>query len=235
MKTCSRCRDLKPLNLFVKSTSARSGFGSHCLDCDRERVAERRKNPEVQEQNRRTSLAYRAANLEIARAKDRQHARDRQQWVNTLKAGPCMDCQAAFPPCSMDFDHVRGVKFKGVGRLYGYKKETILHEIAKCDLVCACCHRVRTAKILWGTENTQRQQFHSKIAQLKTGPCTDCGGHFPAVAMDFDHVETGKVDTIARLRGSSWDKVEAELSKCELVCANCHRIRTQARKIGEAA
>lgn len=73
------------------------------------------------------------------------------------------------------------------------------------------------------------------IVDLKTGkPCLDCGGVFPPVAMDFDHVRGVKKFSIAKMGGTthSVDVLLEEIAKCELVCANCHRIRTQKRKQG---
>jgi len=47
----------------------------------------------------------------------------------------------------MDFDHVRGNKITEVSALLGFASlERLQLEIAKCDLVCANCHRVRTRK-----------------------------------------------------------------------------------------
>jgi hypothetical protein len=59
-----------------------------------------------------------------------------------------MECGNSFPSCVMEFDHVRGDKVIGVGLLagYGVSIEAIQEEIAKCDLVCANCHRIRTWK-----------------------------------------------------------------------------------------
>lgn len=57
----------------------------------------------------------------------------------------------------------------------------------------------------------------------------DCSRFFPACAMDFDHRDpTTKSYGIAELRrqACSWAKMEAEIAKCDLVCACCHRIRT---------
>jgi len=44
--------------------------------------------------------------------------------------------------------------------------------------------------------------------------------------MDFDHVRGAKVSGIAQMAFWGRDKVEAEMEKCDLVCANCHRERT---------
>jgi len=69
-----------------------------------------------------------------------------------------------------------------------------------------------------------------KITALKAvTPCADCGGIFPAVCMDFDHMrdKTGEISQLVKAGG--WPRIQAEIDKCEIVCANCHRIRTQKR------
>ena len=46
----------------------------------------------------------------------------------------------------MDFDHIRGKKLHNVAWLVNVSERRLLEEIAKCDLVCANCHRIRTAR-----------------------------------------------------------------------------------------
>lgn len=58
----------------------------------------------------------------------------------------------------------------------------------------------------------------------------DCGGTFPPECMDYDHRPgTEKYYGVGQLTGSL-TKMKAEIAKCDLVCANCHRIRTHARR-----
>lgn len=74
--------------------------------------------------------------------------------------------------------------------------------------------------------NKKRQE----IASLKNVPCFDCGNKFPTVCMDFDHREGEvKLFNIARLSKSNKNNLMAEISKCDIICANCHRIRTANR------
>lgn len=70
-----------------------------------------------------------------------------------------------------------------------------------------------------------------KLDVLKDVPCADCGGRFPRVCMDFDHVRGVKVDSISRMirMSYSWELILSEMAKCEVVCSNCHRIRTATR------
>lgn len=71
---------------------------------------------------------------------------------------PCMDCGRFFPACAMDFDHVVGEKFKDIASMVanGHSLAAIDAEIAKCELVCACCHRIRTRDRLINASLAQR-------------------------------------------------------------------------------
>jgi hypothetical protein len=76
------------------------------------------------------------------------------------------------------------------------------------------------------------------MASLKEGiPCTDCGGVFPVYVMHWDHLpQFDKVGDISQLVTSRTRSVVIEeLKKCELVCANCHVMRTVARMTGGPA
>ncbi len=77
----------------------------------------------------------------------------------------------------------------------------------------------------------RRDQRQEILDRLKSVPCADCGGTFPPVCMDFDHVGDDKSFTISRASTRSIETVLAEIAKCEVVCANCHRIRTASRVI----
>ena len=62
------------------------------------------------------------------------------------KSVPCVDCENSYPYYVMDMDHVRGVKQFQLSVAANKRKAlpTIQEEIAKCDVVCANCHRERT-------------------------------------------------------------------------------------------
>jgi len=64
-------------------------------------------------------------------------------------------------------------------------------------------------------------------------PCQDCGLVFPPYCMDYDHRDRNdKISSIGSMTGRNWTlkRIQAEIDKCDLVCANCHRIRTYLRK-----
>ena len=62
--------------------------------------------------------------------------------------------------------------------------------------------------------------------------CADCGYNAHGVALQFDHMDGfDKKNTVSNLIRSDygWEAIMAEIDKCEVVCANCHAIRTKAR------
>jgi len=72
------------------------------------------------------------------------------------------------------------------------------------------------------TEDNQR-----RLAEyLSHHPCVDCGETDVRV-LEFDHVHGKKSNDISRMMsiGCSWSTIEAEIAKCDVRCANCHRIR----------
>lgn len=111
--------------------------------------------------------------------------------------------------------------------------------------ICNVCSRIKKVEKRTIQKQTQerlqkslsrRKRRAPKVAYInkwKTeNPCVDCGKYFPPVAMDFDHVR-GKTKNISGMvHSGKYDLADVleELKLCELVCANCHRIRTHKRK-----
>ncbi|HTJ26637.1 MAG TPA: hypothetical protein VMA36_10785 [Candidatus Limnocylindria bacterium] len=64
-------------------------------------------------------------------------------------------------------------------------------------------------------------------AYLASHPCTDCGTTEPLV-MEFDHVRGTKIREVSSLvrDGATVERLRAEIEKCEVRCANCHRKKT---------
>ena len=63
--------------------------------------------------------------------------------------------------------------------------------------------------------------------------CVDCGYREHHYALEFDHLPgMGKVADVASMvaHAFSLEDIKAEIAKCEVVCSNCHRVRTFLRK-----
>lgn len=70
------------------------------------------------------------------------------------------------------------------------------------------------------------------LEYLRRTPCVDCGEPDPVV-LDLDHVRGEKTAAVTYLvaRGCSWSRIVAEIEKCMVRCANCHRRKT-AKQLG---
>lgn len=70
-----------------------------------------------------------------------------EKLYDYLEHHPCVDC-GENDPVVLEFDHVRGVKSYNVTSL-GWRLcswDTLMREIAKCEVRCANCHRRQTAE-----------------------------------------------------------------------------------------
>lgn len=83
-------------------------------------------------------------------------AQERRQFLDAykLKHG-CVDCGYTDHPAALEFDHLPGSdKLAPVGNLVLASMERLMAEIAKCEVVCANCHRIRT---------TDREQWKNRV------------------------------------------------------------------------
>jgi hypothetical protein len=127
-RRCPKCLEVKPIAEFRAQREGRQ-WHAHCSLCRKE--------------SRRTLDARRWA----AEGPRIPGFSSLKSWIDGLKSVPCMDCGGRFPPVAMDFDHREGeVKAFDISRAPWKvrSKASIEKEIAKCDVVCANCHRVRT-------------------------------------------------------------------------------------------
>ncbi len=74
----------------------------------------------------------------------------------------------------------------------------------------------------------RRAEIRTRLAALKVERgCADCGYNAHACALDFDHRDpTTKCFSIGQCGTMSDARIDAEVAKCDVVCATCHRVRT---------
>jgi hypothetical protein len=79
-----------------------------------------------------------------------------------------------------------------------------------------------------GTQNYLEKKRRIRDA-AKSVPCMDCGGVFDPCQMDFDHRDSKVKEIGTHLSNMSLSALLLEIEKCDVVCANCHRLRTKNR------
>lgn len=129
MKTCGRCKLKKPLEEFAFNRARPDGRQAQCRACKKS-----------------TDAVHYRNNADQQKARNKANHRIRVEYMNKVKDVPCADCHVKYMPFAMDFDHVRGTKVANLSNMKGrlFSMDKIIEEIAKCEVVCANCHRIRT-------------------------------------------------------------------------------------------
>jgi hypothetical protein len=209
----------------------------------------------TEEDQRLYNVAYYAEHRveEIERVRVRQAAI--LEFLRDLRRRPCADCGHGFPPWVMDFDH-RDPKTKSFALAAGHallkSRDALLAEVAKCDIVCANCHAIRTYSWIKSEDvfasrepgvsryierkTAYRKDQAKLLAELRRVPCLDCGRAFPHFVMQFDHRDASKKRyVVTQMIGrAGTETILAEVAKCDIVCANCHRDRSYRRRTASA-
>jgi Homeodomain-like domain-containing protein len=219
LRWCSRCSRLRGESSFNRHGS---GLQWWCRDCFKRYYEEQRAR------HRRRNNALKTARVREAQIFVLEYLRDH----------PCMDCGEA-DPVILEFDHL-GAKRAEISTLVrrGVLPPVLETEIGRCEVVCASCHRRRTARrgswrraavelsaVRWRSK-TQERNVRFALAALAASGCVDCA-EADVCVLDFDHVgpKTGTVMELAR-REVGLQRLRDEIARCVVRCANCHRRRT---------
>jgi hypothetical protein len=212
LRRCSRCARDRPASEFNRYRSGRQWW---CRDCFPAYYAERRAH------HRARTNALKARRVAEAQA----------YVMEVLRRRACADCGQA-DAIVLEFDHV-GPKRADVATLVrrGVRLSVLDAEIEQCEVVCANCHRRRTAlragwrrldgdlrDMRWRSPRHERNVRHV-FAVLQASRCADCG-EADLCVLDFAHVGPKSV-TIMRLarNEASQARLQAEISSCVVRCA----------------
>jgi hypothetical protein len=131
-RTCGRCGEAKPEAMFAWRRRALGQRDNYCRPC---RVAYRRQH----------YLANKARYVANAKRHKQARAVERAgRLIEIFNEHPCVDCGET-DPLVLEFDHVEAKSFNISKGLRDHNWDVVLDEIARCEVVCANCHRRRTA------------------------------------------------------------------------------------------
>lgn len=97
----------------------------------------------------------------------------------------------------------------------------------------ASARHYRANKLAYLERNKRyRKEIGNYLNRIKEEqPCADCKTNYPYYVMDFDHVDGAAKEGLVSYfcKTGRIGAMKREILKCEVVCANCHRLRTHAR------
>ena len=226
---CYRCKQIKPLDEFYPSTPYT------CKSCKRDHVK-----------------AWNAANREQHESNKLRGIRRNQAYLYSyLSDKRCGHCG-----CSdllvLELHHLFGKQRRShnVSSLVngGASLQRVKDELAKCEVLCRNCHIVEECRLRYEQGQSDFRyayQYHNEtptfphtqqitkkrylLDYFKAHPCIDCGAT-NVVFLQFDHVRDDKTANVGwLLNNRGFDDMVAEITKCDVVCANCHVYRTIQR------
>jgi len=215
MPKCNNCKVTRDPSYFVPRVNRRSKLTNKCSIC---RNIQRRSriNPTTK----------------VGKCRALFH-----QWKSKRS---CQNCGLRDPRL-IEADHQE--KFKKVHACSDYPwcarnggVEALKAELLKCKPLCRFCHRLKTQA------ERKKQKEPGRLAKreiinaekLKRGSCLTCKRKVTlqnACAFDYDHInpETKRM-RLANMVLKSWEyfnaHAEKEMSRCSLLCTNCHHIKT---------
>jgi len=186
-----------------------SPFGSHNTS---KRPIRAGPKADADRRKRRSDSSYRC---------QRRRRVERKQRLVEARGGRCEDCGYDVSVAALEFHH-RDSKTKefGVGNFNG-SWERLVAEAAKCDLLCANCHRRRHH--YRGTVAARGKK--TRAIHLMGDRCGGCSSVVPDSLFEFHHWDARDKKFGISRDGMSrpWEAIAEELLKCVMLCANCHR------------
>jgi hypothetical protein len=131
-RSCGACGAAKPIDEFNWRRKANGQRDNMCRDC---RAAYKQAH----------YTANRQRYIDNAMARRKRVARERMQFVvDYLRSHPCVD-RGEDDVMVLEFDHLRDKLFSIATGVTDRSLSALVNEMAKCEVVCANCHRRRTA------------------------------------------------------------------------------------------
>lgn len=214
LKLCSKCHTHKDTGDFSPRKSA-------CKLC-------RRQEQKIYALNNKAA---------VRTTEKKKQIRNRNFIYNSKLNKRCIDCDIIYDPSVLHFDHITNNKTMGISKMITNSSiKRIQEEMNKCEIVCSNCHRERThnrsvhQNVNKKSKTPTRDKLFLIVNKIKeSSSCMDCDQSYHSYQMDFDHRDqTLKINGITDMIVSqqSIEIIMSEIDKCDLICANCHAMRS---------
>lgn len=242
-RTCNCCERLMTICSFsLKTRVPVLRRQSYCRECQAAA-------------SRRSYERNHAKVVSRSRENTKRMIENHRTWLwDLLATEKCVDCGICAPEI-FEFDHRHDAKRDSVSRMISQRLsvKTITAEIAKCDILCPNCHRLRTHadqdsyvhRYMLGLSigNMDDPNYRARarmrnrldnLAYLEDHPCVDCGEDDLRL-LEHDHVRGTKAEDVSKLisSGASLERIARERALCDTRCVNCHRRKSDNARQGE--
>jgi hypothetical protein len=233
MKKCEACGREFPAKLLIEGRVRSLYRRRFCLDCSPFGEHNTSKNPVGPDADADSVRKRRRVDSWVRYLRKRR--RTQKERLVALRGGKCEDCGYAASIAALEFHH-RDAETKdfGIGNMNG-SLARLIAEADKCDLLCANCHRRRHAAAS-GAPRISTILKKERAIDHMGGSCYGCGQVVLPSMFEFHHWDARDKSFGISHDGMSrsWEEIVAELAKCVMLCANCHRevharVRTLAR------
>jgi hypothetical protein len=229
-KICENCGASFPTRLVIDGVVRNLNGRRFCLECSPFGAHNTSRTPpgslepaELDEYRRKKR------NAKTYRYQKRRRKEVKQELI-AARGGRCVDCGYSGVSTVLDFHHrdptAKDFSISSFGGAYS----RLLVEVEKCDLLCANCHRLRhaaqdAAQLVVHPVVAARRRTKARAVAHMGGRCEGCKRTGPPALFDFHHRDASTKDFAVSQDGipRSWPRVVAELAKCVMLCANCHR------------
>lgn len=151
----------------------------------------------------------------------RKRRLERKRRLVEERGGRCEDCGYNLSVAALEFHHRDPATKEFTLGTFNGSWDRLVAEAAKCDLLCANCHRRRHN--YQGSAIAQAKK--ARAIALMGAACAGCSSVVPDSLFEFHHWDPREKDFGISRDGFArrWEAIAAELLKCVMLCANCHR------------
>jgi hypothetical protein len=214
---CKGCGHIKPEDQFKSRIARRQTLTKWCQTC-------------LQRKSR--------SDINPTTAKGKCKAR----WEEWKANNPCVVCGESDPKL-IEADHLRDKVHRCSDDRYWSCHggvPALENELKKCQSLCCWCHRLKSDRErgTWKRKSILERRAIINAEKMRRGKCLRCPRLVTletCCAFDFDHRDAStkviKISKFVKKSKAFFDEhIQSELKACDLLCCNCHKKVTIARK-----